>query len=226
MEQNVLRLEEILNTKYEDWTQETLAEIVNNEEAIQLFTPEVVVHLLLEKKNDNIVSTLLPVKFGFDVRAIKEKIEGYLTELKENNGSIEDYQKNILALKEYDNPIYRTAVYLTEVASFREDYDVSKEEEDIRKAIADLKVLLNSLNIDEGFQVILEILDIVFPLQELYFQRYNVDLLKDDSDFDVLVTALNKKSQEMLEIFNQMKADGLIPDEEHDHDHDDHNHDE
>jgi hypothetical protein len=52
MEQNVLRLEEILNIKYEDWTQETLAEIVNNEEAIQLFTPEVVVHLLLEKKND------------------------------------------------------------------------------------------------------------------------------------------------------------------------------
>jgi hypothetical protein len=226
MEQSVLKLEEILNQKYEDWTQDTLAEIVNNEEAIALFTPEVVVHLLLERKNDNIIDTLLPVKFGFDVRAIKEKIEGYLTELKENGGSIEDYQKNILSLKEYDNPIYKTAVYLTEVASFREDYDVSKEEEDIRKTIADLKVLLDSLKIDEGFQVILEILDIVFPLRELYFQRYNVDLLKDDADFDTLLAALNKKSQEMLDLFNQMKADGLIPEEEHDHDHHDHNHDE
>jgi pentatricopeptide repeat protein len=226
MEQNVLKLEELLNKKYEDWTQETLAEVINSEEAINLFTPELVVHLLLERKNDNLLSTLLPVKFGFDVRAIKEKIEGYLTELKENNGSIEDYQKNILALKEYDNPIYKIAVYLTEVASFREDYDVSKEEEDIRKAIADLKILLDSLSIDEGFQVILEILDIVFPLRELYFQRYNVDLLKDDNDFDILLAALNKKSQEMLDLFNQMKADGLIPDEEHDHDHDDHNHDE
>jgi len=214
MEDTVKKLEELLGEKYEDWTQDSLANIVNSEEALQLFTPEIVVHLLLNRENNNIVDTLLPVKFGFDIRAVKSKIEEYLTELKENGGSMEDYQKNILALKEIDNPIYKLAVYLTEVASFGDDYDVSKEEEDIIKTISDTNILLDSLKIDEGFQVILEILDILFPLKELYFQRYEKDLLKDNEDFDILLEALNKKSQEMIDLFNQMKEDGLIPDDE------------
>lgn len=211
MEDTIIKLEELLDSKYEEWTQETLARLVNNDEAIKLFTPEVVVYLILNRKNDNIIKTLLPVKFGFDIRAVKSKIEEELVELKENKGPMEKYQENILKLKEIDNPIYKTAVYLTEVASFGEDYDVSKEEPEIRKTISELKELLDSLEMDEGFQVILEILDILFPLREVYFQRYGVDLLKDDKDFDTLLEAMNKKTKEMLDLFNEMN--------EHDHDH-------
>lgn len=211
MEDTIIKLEELLDSKYEEWTQETLARLVNNDEAIKLFTPEVVVYLILNRKNDNIIKTLLPVKFGFDIRAVKSKIEEELVELKENKGPMEKYQENILKLKEIDNPIYKTAVYLTEVASFGEDYDVSKEEPEIRKTISELKELLDSLEMDEGFQVILEILDILFPLREVYFQRYGVDLLKDDKDFDTLLEAMNKKTKEMLDLFNEMN--------DHDHDH-------
>lgn len=215
MEDTIIKLEELLDSKYEEWTQETLARLVNNDEAIKLFTPEVVVYLILNRKNDNIIKTLLPVKFGFDIRAVKSKIEEELVELKENKGPMEKYQENILKLKEIDNPIYKTAVYLTEVASFGEDYDVSKEEPEIRKTISELKELLDSLEMDEGFQVILEILDILFPLREVYFQRYGVDLLKDDKDFDTLLEAMNKKTKEMLDLFNEMN------DHDHTHEEDD-----
>lgn len=208
MEDTIKKLEELLGIKYEEWTQETLAQLVNNDEAIKLFTPEVVVYLILNRKNDNIIKTLLPVKFGFDIRAAKSAIEKELIELKEKNGSMAKYQENILKLKEINNPIYKTAVYLTEVASFGEDYDVSKEETEIRQTIKELKELLDSLEMDEGFQVILEILDVLFPLREVYFQRYNVDLLKDDKDFDVLLEAMNKKTKEMLDVFNAMKEEG------------------
>jgi hypothetical protein len=206
MEENIKKLEDILGEKYEDWTQETLAKLVGKEEAIELFTPELVVHLILNKTNDKIIKTLLPVKFGFDIRSVKSRIEEELKELKENNGTREKYQENILSLKEINNPIYKTAVYLTEVASFDESYDVSKEETEIRQTIVELKELMNTLELDEGFQVILEILDILFPLREVYFQRYNIDLLKDDEDIEILIKALNKKSQEMMEIYESMQS--------------------
>jgi pentatricopeptide repeat protein len=218
MKDTVEKLEKLLGESYESWTRDTLAKIIDSEEAINLFTPELVVHLLLERKNDELLPTLLPVKFGFDIRAVKAKIEEQLVELRENNGTMENYRSKVLALKEINNPIFRTAVYLTEVASFGDDYDVSKEEVEIKAAIAELKKLLDSLNMDDGFQVILEILDILYPLKELYFQRYQVDLLDGDTDFDTLLEALNKKSKEMIDMFNQMKEQGLIPDDEEEKD--------
>jgi hypothetical protein len=216
MEKDLLRLEEMLDKKYEDWTQETLGEILGNEEAIKLFTPELVVHILINRKNDNIVDTLVPVKYGFDIRAIKQKIEEQLVAHKENGLSLEDYRKEVLKYKEMDNPIFKLAVYLTEIASFGEDYDVSKEEADIKATIVDYKKVLSSLNFDHGFQVIIELFDLLFPFRELYFQRYKVDLIKDDKDIKDLLDKVNERTKEMMDYF--AKEEKAKHDHEHHHD--------
>jgi hypothetical protein len=207
MEENLKKVEEILGKKYEDWTQETLAELLQSEEALSLFTPELVVYLLLNKKNDKTFKTLLPVKFGYDIRASKEIIESALSELKEKKISEEDYQKKVVALKEINNPLYRAAAHLTEIASFGESYDVSKEEKEIVDNLKAVKELMLSISLDEGFQVALEILDIVFPIRELYFQRYKVDLLKDEKYFEETIKIMNEKMKGIMEALEEMKKE-------------------
>jgi len=207
MEKDLEKLETLLGEKYEDWTQDTLAKILGSEEAIELFKPELVVYILLNKKNDTIVNTLLPVKYGFDIRAIKEQIEEYLVAYKEQGLSLEEYKEKVLKLKDLDNPIFKLAVYLTEIASFGEDYDMSKEEVEIRAALTDYKKILLSLRIDEGFQVIIELLDLLYPFAELYNQRYKVDLLKDDKDFTNILNSVNAKTQEMMEYIAAMEKE-------------------
>jgi hypothetical protein len=207
MEDKVKKLEELLGSKYEDWTEDTLTKIITSEEAISLFTPEMVVHLLLNKKNENITDILVPIKYGFDLRAIKSKIEEQLKELKENNKPLEDFKRDILVYKEINNPIFKLAVFLTELAAFGPDYDVSKEEESIRSAISDFKKILIGLKLDEGFQVLLELFDLLFPVKELYFQRYNVDLLKDDKEIEDVMKRVNKKTKEMADFMSQMEKE-------------------
>jgi hypothetical protein len=207
MEDKVKKMEEILGSKFEDWTQETLAKVLQSEEALRSFSPELVVHLLSTRKNENVFSTLLPIKYGFDIRAIKAKIEEQLSSLKEKGMPIEEYRKNILEMKKTDNPIFKIAVYLTEVASFGQDYDSSKDEADIRSSLDGFKKILTSLKIDEGFQVITELLDLLFPFREMYFQRYKVDLIKDDEEIKSIVDAVNSKAKEMMEFLKSIKAD-------------------
>jgi hypothetical protein len=208
MEDKVKKLEETLGAKYEDWTNETLAGVLNSEDALKLMTPELVVHLLMTRKNDKIVDVLVPVKYGFDIRAIKAKIEEQLVNLKEKKMPIEEYRAKILELKKLDNPIFKIAIFLTEIASFGDGYDVSKEEKEIRDAISGIKKVMVSLKIDEGFQILTEMLDILFPLRELYFQRYKVDLIKDDADIKRIVDSVNEKAKEVLEAISEINKQG------------------
>jgi hypothetical protein len=192
MEENIKKLEEILGQKYEEWTDETLGKIIASKEAIELFVPELVVHLLLTRKNDRIVNILIPIKYGFDLRAIKQKIEVELKALKEENKPVEEFKKAVIALKDLDNPIFKLAVYLTELAAFGPDHDISKEEDKIKAAIADYKKILLGLRLDQGLQVVFELLDLLYPFTELYFQRYQVDLLKGDQEMEELLKKINE----------------------------------
>jgi hypothetical protein len=207
MEEQVKKIEEILGAKFEDWNQDTLAGILSSEEALKSFTPELVVHLLLTRKNDNVVDTLVPIKYGFDIRAAKAKIEEQLIALKEKKLPMEDYKKAVLEIGQLDNPIFKTAVYLTAVASFGKDYDVSADEKGVREAISGIKKILLSLKMDEGFQIMTEILDLLFPLRELYFQRYNVDLFKDDKELEDLISRVNERAKEIVEFIKNVEKE-------------------
>lgn len=207
MEDKVKAIEEILGAKFENWDHETLAKILTSEDALKAFTPELVVHLLSTRRNAEIEDTLVPIKFGFDIRAIKAKIEEQLIAFKEKGLPMEDYRRNILELKRLDNPIFRLAVHLTEVASFGDDYDSSKNEAEIREAIAGVRKIMSSLKMDQGFQILTELLDLIFPLRELYFKRYKVDLIKDDEEMRKIVDAVNKRASEMMEMIQQIEKE-------------------
>jgi hypothetical protein len=200
------KLEEKLG-KYEHWKQETLAEIVSDDDLIQLLTPEVIVELLANRENDILYPVFLPVKFGFDLRASKAAIEEQLIALNEDNKSLEDFKAEIAKIKEIDNPIYRLAVYITEIATYGEDHDLSQEKEDIVKTIDELEELLEALSLDEGFQVVTEILDILFPFRELYMERYDENLLEDRPRIDAILEAVNHKTNEMLEYLKKYEEE-------------------
>ncbi len=204
MEDKVRRMEELLGSKFEEWDHDTLAKILSNEEALKTFTPELVVHLLLTRKNGEVFDTLLPIKYGFDIRAIKARIEEQLISLKEKSLPMDQYRENILELKKMENPIFKVAVHLTEVASFGEDYDCSKNQGEIVQAIAGVTRIMSSLKMDQGFQILTELLDLIFPLRELYFKKYKFDLIAANDELKKIVDEVNKRAVEMMELIKQM----------------------
>jgi hypothetical protein len=205
MEDKVKRMEELLGAKFESWNHDTLAKILTSEEALNTFTPELVVHILLTRKNEEIVDTLVPIKYGFDIRAIKAKIEEQLISMKEKSLPIEDYRKNVLELVKLDNPIFKVAVYLTQLASFGEDYDSSKDQADIVKAIVGVTKVMSSLKMDQGFQILTELLDLIFPLRELYFKKYKFDLIAENEDLKKIVDSINTRAKEMMEMIESIE---------------------
>jgi len=48
---------------------------------------------------------------------------------------------------------------------------------------------------------------LLFPVKELYFQRYNVDLLKDDKEIEDVMKRVNKKTKEMADFMSQMEKE-------------------
>ena len=199
MEDQVKKIESILGEKFEDWTDETLTKMLKSEEAISAFTPELVVHLLLTRRNDKIADVLVPIKYGFDIRAIKAKIEEQLAALREKGLPMEEYKKNVTVLKKLDNPIFKVAVYLTEVASFGDDHDASKEESQIVQAISGVGKIMASIKVESSFQVLTELLDLLFPLRELYFQKYKVDLFKGNDQIKSVIDSVNEMAREIVE---------------------------
>jgi len=213
MEKTIIKLEELLGKKYEDWTSDTVIEIVNSKEALSLFTPDIIFNLVDTRKNDEVHPILLPVKYGYIIRDLKEKLQEKLLEVNNDQITKETFEKDILKLREEcKNPIEMLGYNLTIITTF-ENYDLSKEAEDVRQNIKDYKTMLLSLDFETGFEVTTEMLDILFPFREIYFQKYQEDLFKDDKEIEELLDKLNKLTSQMREFFDTYQED-----EEHVHD--------
>lgn len=210
MKEKLVLMEEAIGSKFEDWTTETLVKIVSEQSLIEKFTPELVMYLLENKKNDRIERTLMPIKYGFILREAKATVEELLKDLNEGSKDKEKFRESITALTKANSPVTRIVAMLTIVAIL-DDSNLDKREAEVITAIEGYKKIMTSLGIDEAFQIIIELIDVLFPFREVYAKRFGKDLLKNDPVIKSLQEQLNAKAQEMHDFMSE--------EEEHDHDH-------
>jgi hypothetical protein len=199
MEEQVKQLEEMLGLKYEEWNAETIRKIVDNPEMFQKFSKEVIIHLIETRDNIGLADILTPVKYGFKLLKLKEAVEAQLKEFKENNLDIEVFKQKILDLKK--DPISKIGVYLTLISTI-EGYDLTKEKDEVLKTIDEYIDIIKKVNTDYGFELVIELVDLLFPFREVYFQLYKEDILKDNKEIEEILKQLDEKTKF---IFEQMK---------------------
>lgn len=219
MEQKILELENLLGEKYEEWTEETIVKIVNSEETLLLFTPEVILHLIENRTNDSIKEILIPVKYGFYFNRARVSVEDYLKDLIEGSEDQEKFEKGILELKDSAETGIERLVYYLPIAHYFKDseYNLSEHKEQIVKDIQEVKTAILTMNFEMGFELIVEMLDVLFSFRENYFYLFNEDIMKDDTDLQPVLDKLNEMTEELMQ---HMAEKEHVHDENCNHDHD------
>jgi len=206
MQENINKLEEILGKKFEDWTDDTIIQMVSSEELLKLFTKEVAVELITTRKNESLSKMLTPIKFGYYYTKTRAALEEELKNLVENKMPVEMFKSNVLHIMHHNNdPISKVLIYLT-ILNTVKDQDVFTEE-DVRKAVNEYKEILLSLDLDQGFELIVDLVDVLFPLREIYFQIHKVDILDQDKEIDGLLTRLDAKTREIVEFMTKQNKE-------------------
>jgi len=190
MKENIEKLESLLESKYENWTIDTLVKVVETPELKNLLTPEVATFLAENKINDGINNIMVPIKYGFYIRKMKGEIEVALESLNEKKIS-EDGFKTVINKLINGTTIEKMGGYLAMMTIFP-DEKVNKEL--IQKALDETFDIVENIDLTMGMEVVLEFLDLIFPVRELYFKQTQEDLVSDKSRLEKILVAIDEQT--------------------------------
>lgn len=193
---NLQELEKLLG-QYEDWTEETLLQIVQDEKLLEVFTPELATHLFETRSNDNLFDILLPVKYGYQLKEVQKQIDGYLEKLTHEEITLDEVKEKIILMKDEGVLFSKISAYLT-ILAIMKDVDIKEDKEIISSLLEEIIEICESIDLDNGMQVIIDILEIVIPVRELYFERYEIDLLDDTKPLSQLLEKINQRTEELV----------------------------
>ncbi len=227
MENNIKKIEELLGVKYSNWNRETIAKLISTEEALKLFSPEMAEYLLNNRENNpQIKPIFIPIIYGMKIRAAKSQVEKALVDLNEGSKDRSKFISSVLSMESSENSILKLVSYIATLATLEtQENDLSKKLESVKNTIQKVKEIMLAFDMNDGFQITVELIDLLFPLRELYFKKYNFDILKDDKEIESILAKLDEKTKEL---YNYLKENGLDPEslakESHEHGHEGHDH--
>lgn len=193
MKDIIKQLEEAVELPYEGWAEVTLFKIIQTEELFKLFTPELATYLFDNRRNDLLYDILLPVKYGYQIREVKQTINKLLQQHIDEDLEITTVIEDIINMKDDDNVFTKAGAYLTILALFKETVDVSEYKEDIVKTLNELISIAETINVKDGIEVIEEILNLIIPIREFYFEKHEIDLLSDTTKLKELFDSINNE---------------------------------
>jgi hypothetical protein len=190
---NLEKLETQLG-QYEDWTEATLLQIVQDESLLEMFTPELATYLFETRDNDNLIDILLPVKYGYQLREVQKKISENIEKLENSEIDLTEFKENILLIKNKGTLFSKVSAYLT-ILIMLPEIDLLEESEEISDLLDVLIKVIEEIDFDNGIEVVFDILELLIPIREIYFEKYEIDLLKDKEILSDIFDKLNKKTQ-------------------------------
>jgi len=193
------KLEKAIGKKYEDWDMDTLVEIVQSKETLQLFTLEVAAYLVKHKINTKIYDTMLPVKYGYYIRETKTLIDSYLDDLTNSIITKDVFSSKLMILK--SGKLFSKAIMYLTVLYVLEEEDISGDLEDIQYCIDKLLDIINEVKLETSMDLIADIMDIIDPLRTLYHERYEIDVFDGmnlKEKYEKVIDRLNNATEEMI----------------------------
>lgn len=181
----VEKLETALQKRVEELNVEDLAKISLNENLRNiLLQPETLSECLnkLKDKKD-VMDILLPISVKVLYNTSTKKVSDVGNEYLEKKISKEDYDEKIKDLLTGD--VYQRLLTYYLILAIDPD-DAKQYEQNIMTDVQEVKEISCMLGSTDSFiynnySVINDLLDLIFPLRNKYYQKYNVDIL-DDSD--------------------------------------------
>lgn len=178
-------LEEELQAPVEKWTIDDIAKLGNNSELIQILkNSDVMTELLSRSKhNRDIANLFVPLYIKAKLNDAEEYTNDILGKY-ENKAITKDELFNKLMDMINDESFYfKLAGYLILISLFSDTYDAKKDEIVIKECISNIKEIVIGFvenDLASTYTLIMDLLEILFPVRQKYFDKYQIDVLDDE----------------------------------------------
>ena len=213
------QLETAVGKPIEQWNVSDLDKfsLEENLELLQLMKePDVIGECVKRSKNNKEVEdVLVPLYVKSLVSEAESEANTILKGKEDGDITNEDAKTKTIAL--LDKSLYHKLVaYLVLISTF-EDFEIQKKEIDIKTDIGQLKEVICAIvksNLESCYSLVIELLELLFPLRSRYYDKFKVDIL-DDEDKRLESALDDIHSLEMM-IMEQLQAmnigDAELPD--------------
>jgi len=223
MLEKLKKLETLVGLNLQDWTEETLLAIIQDEKIIKELTPELAIYMIElhesgQIKNEVIIDVLKPVKYAHYLREVQAQVDEYLEKASNRELTKDEFEALINSMIQNGGPLQKAGGYLTLLMVL--DTDIRERKEDISNVLSDIIDIVNSLNVDTAFEVDSKLVDLVNMITEAFFQKYQEDVLTRKDDFESILRTLDEKIEEIQSYLAEMgyTEDELEEEQEHIHD--------
>lgn len=167
--------------------------------------------VLTENLDPEVRSEFAPVKYYHELYKQEEEIADIYNQY-EVDKSPENFVNRIKEFNKTSTSVGRLVSYVMLLKNV-EGLDLTGEKDHIIAAVDDVIHILNSLDFSKGLGTVCDMVDILYSIQQDYFEKYQVDVL--DGRVNKLNEIVSKLNEIMKEYYNAEleKIEEEIPDD-------------
>ena len=167
--------------------------------------------VLTENLDPEVRSEFAPVKYYHELYKQEEEIADIYNQY-EVDKSPENFVNRIKEFNKTSTSVGRLVSYIMLLKNV-EGLDLTGEKDHIIAAVDDVIHILNSLDFSKGIGTVCDMIDILYSIQQDYFEKYQVDVL--DGRVNKLNEIVSKLNEIMKEYYNNEleKIEEEIPDD-------------
>lgn len=167
--------------------------------------------VLTENLDPEVRSEFAPVKYYHELYKQEEEIADIYNQY-EVDKSPENFVNRIKEFNKTSTSVGRLVSYIMLLKNV-EGLDLTGEKDHIIAAVDDVIHILNSLDFSKGIGTVCDMIDILYSIQQDYFEKYQVDVL--DGRVNKLNEIVSKLNEIMKEYYNNelKKINEEIPDD-------------
>lgn len=180
---NVKIVEEKIGTKLEDLTEEKLLEIVKNNDIVSKLFNNLTdmidfLDLIMERNRNkkDFLKELFTVRCMIEMRNNENIIDGVFKRYRENVIDRENLKTSLFAYIESDDPLFSISAVICCLISM-EDLDITKYQKTIEENLEKIKFYFQNFGrIENSYLLRCDIIDLIYTLRSMIFERYGIEL--------------------------------------------------
>lgn len=195
----IYEFETEVGKRIEDLTVDDLRKISKNEEIMKSLATmddgrKIIMRIAQVNKNEDVQLDILPALLYYDIYGSEKTLEGMYIDYQ----AFEDKER---LLNEFEKvlkngqPLEKVNAYIFGLEVL-DGFDFTPYKEDILLTIDSVADKLKKLNAERNLQIVCDILDRIYTIQQLYYERYNIDILEKNLDtLNECVSTINKLTE-------------------------------
>lgn len=192
------KINKMLNKSSEDINLNDVILLSKNEEALKIFSEdlntgfEFFKDVFNNNKDKDVVREIKPLFYDFKLKIIEKELGSFYRKF-EKDKNVDTLLKSLdeyISSDDFLKSISASIVYI--IGSINGlDLTSTKYLELLKNNLKELEKLIYALEMETSFPIICELIDLLYSFRNLYFNKYNIDIMDDTTEIQEYIKKLN-----------------------------------